>query len=122
VGKGLSNAAHERLQQPSRISPDRPGDGQEFKDIDATLATLVFGDEGLMRTELSGELLLGETGAIASLDQQLAKGCLPRGMYRFSDAARARGHRRGRLIRTSDYPKTGYQPQAELCFHAVEGS
>jgi hypothetical protein len=106
--KGLDGPTHKHLQEPDRIRPDCPGDGQKFKDIDATFATLVFGNEGLMHTEPSCELLLRETGSTACLDQQLAKDGLARRMDRLSDSARARGHRRGRLIRTSDYPKTGY--------------
>jgi hypothetical protein len=118
----LGGATHERLQEADRIRPDRPGDGQKFKDIDATLATLVFGDEGLVHTELFGELLLREAGSSTRLDQQLAKSSLARRMDGLSDSARAGGHRRGRLIRTSDYPKTGYWPQTELCFHAATSS
>jgi hypothetical protein len=39
-----------------------------------------------------------------------------RGMDGFVEFARASGHRRGRLIRTSDYPKTGYVNSAALLF------
>jgi hypothetical protein len=99
---------HQRLQEADRVSPDRPGDGQKLKDIDATLATLVFSNEGLMHPEPFGELLLGEASLTARLDQQLAKGSLAMRMDGFADSARARSHRRGRLIRTSDYPETGY--------------
>ena len=113
--KALDRATHERLQEPDRIRPDRPGDGEKFKDIDTTFTPLVFGDEGLMHPEFFGELLLRETGLIARLDQQLAKSGLARRMDGFSDSARPRSHRLGRLIRTSDYPKTGYSLGAELC-------
>jgi len=50
-----------------------------------------------MHIEPSGELLLGEASSTARLDQQLAKSGLAKGMDGFSDSARARGHRRGRL-------------------------
>ena len=91
--KGLGDSAHKRLQEPDRIRPDRPGDGEKFKDIDTTFTPLVFGDEGLMHPEFFGELLLRETGLIARLDQQLAKSGLARRMDGFSDSARPRSHR-----------------------------
>jgi hypothetical protein len=80
----------------------------------------LLGNEGLMHPKPSGELLLGEASSIARLDQQLAKSCLAKRMDGFSDSARARGHRRGRLIRTSDYPKTGYYAGTELCLWRAE--
>jgi hypothetical protein len=113
--KGLSNSAHQRLQQPDRILPDRPGDSEKLKDIDAALAALVLGYEGLMLSKPFGQLLLCETGVLACFNQQLAKGSLARRMDGLSDSARARGHRRGRLIRTSDYLKTGYWVETEVC-------
>jgi len=104
----LGHPAERRLQEPHRVGADRLADGEEFEDIDATFAALVLGDEGLVFAEPFGELLLGETGAVTRPNQQLAKSGLPWRMYGFSDAARAMSHRRSRLIRTSDYPKTGY--------------
>jgi hypothetical protein len=65
---GLDRPPHKRLQEADRIRPDRPRNGQKFKDIDAAFATLVLGNEGLMLSEPFGKLLLSEMGALARLD------------------------------------------------------
>ena len=80
----------------------------KFHDVDTPFAAFVFGDEGLRSTKALGELVLCQAGGFARPDHQLAESDLSCGMDRFAEFARAGSHRRGRLIRTSDYPKRGY--------------
>jgi hypothetical protein len=81
---GLNGPTHHRFQEADRICPDRPRDGQKLKDIDATCATLVLGNEGLMLSKPFGKLLLSDTGTFARFDQQLAKDRLKNvRIYRF---------------------------------------
>ena len=58
--------------------------------------------------ESFGQFLLGQAGRSAGLHHQFAEGGLPCGMNGFVEFARAGSHWRGRLIRSSDYPKKGY--------------
>jgi len=104
---GLFDTVPQRPQYLDRVGPDRPHDPQEFDDVDPALATFVFGHERLGLFQAFGEVMLGEAGTLAGSDHQLAKGCLLGGMDGFADVARAGGHRRGRVIRSPDYPKRG---------------
>src|SRR5437867_3778970 len=104
---GLGLAAVERLEDLDGIDADCARNAQKFDDVDAALAALVFRDEGLRLFQAFRQLMLGQLGALARLDHQLAKSDLLGGMDGFADAARASSHQRGRIIRSSDYPKKG---------------
>jgi hypothetical protein len=80
TGQRLVDPPNEHLQEPNRIDPDRPRNLQEFNDIDAALATLVFGHEGLMLAEPFGQLLLCKPRTVACLYHQLPEGGLLRRM------------------------------------------
>jgi hypothetical protein len=82
-----------------RISADCPCDRHEFNHIKPALAAFVFGNERLGLFKPTGEVLLRETRGFAGFDHKFAENPLCRGMNRFSDAARARSHQRGKLIR-----------------------
>src|SRR6266567_3358313 len=103
--RGLRLRMLQRPQNLYWVRPNRLGDRQEFDDIDAALAALVLGDEGLRPFQPFGQVMLGETRLFARLYHQLAKGGLLGGVDGFTYAARARSHRPGRLIPSSDYPK-----------------
>src|SRR5258708_31662649 len=55
-----------------------------------------------------GEFVLGQTCAFSRFNHKIAESALAFRMDRFVEFARAGSHRRGRLIRSSDYPKKGY--------------
>jgi hypothetical protein len=80
----------------------------EFDDVDTPFAAFVFGDKRLRSMKALGELVLCQAGSLARRDHQIAKGSLSYGMDRFVEFSRTCSHRRGRLIRSSDYPKRGY--------------
>src|SRR5947209_19418542 len=97
----------EAAQQAQRIGPDCPRNRYEFDDVEPALAALELADEGLVRAEAFGELLLGHARLLARLHQQLAQELLLGRMNRLADAARRGTHRRGKLILKSDYHKRG---------------
>jgi hypothetical protein len=97
-----------RPQDANRGGPDCPRNGQELHDVDPSLAALVLGDKRLVFLEPLGEVMLRQIRSDAGFDHQLAKRLLAGRMDGFAYTARARCHRRGRLIRSSDYPKMGY--------------
>ena len=105
IQNGVAACARASSAKCYWVYPDRLGDSQEFDDIDAALAALVLGDEGLRLFQPFGQVMLGETRLFARFDHQLAKGGLLGGVDGFAYAARARSHRPGRLIPSSDYPK-----------------
>ena len=107
-GSRESNCFFQALQKFRGIGSDSSADSHEFHDVDSPLTALIFGDEGLRSTKALGELMLRQVSSLARLDHQFAEDGLFRGMDGFVEFARASCHRRGRLIRTSDYPKTGY--------------
>ena len=104
----LSRALNPDLQQFIGVRFDGLTNLDKFHDVDTPFAAFVFGDEGLRSTKALGELVLCQAGGFARPDHQLAESDLSCGMDRFAEFARAGSHRRGRLIRTSDYPKRGY--------------
>src|SRR5947209_12186065 len=105
----------EAAQQAQRIGPDCPRNRYEFDDVEPALAALELADEGLVRAEAFGELLLGHARLLARLHQQLAQELLLGGMDRLADAARRGTHRRGKLILKPDYPKQDvYSPFSAL--------
>ena len=59
-------------------------------------------------TEALGELVLGQACVFSRFNHKIAESALAFRMDRFVEFARAGSHRRGRLIRSSDYPKKGY--------------
>lgn len=79
----------QRPEYPDWVGADRLRDGQELNDIDPSLAAFVFGNERLGLFQTPCEVVLGQTGGLASLDHQLAKGQMARRVDRFADAARA---------------------------------
>lgn len=79
----------QRPQNPNWVGADGLRDGQKFNDIDPSLAAFVFGDERLGPFKALGEVVLGQSCGLASLDHQLAKGHMARRMERLADAARA---------------------------------
>jgi hypothetical protein len=94
-------------QNADRVGPDRPYNRQKFNNIEPAFAAFILGDEGLGLFQPFGEVMLGQPGRLASLDHQLAKGRLVQGMDGFADTACVRSHARGKMIRSSDYPKIG---------------
>ena len=52
---------HEIPKQFYGIGAKRAGNGDEFDDVEAPLAALIFGDERLRLTELLGQRLLPDT-------------------------------------------------------------
>src|ERR1700694_4694038 len=52
--------------------------------------------------------MLGQARALSRPNHKLGKGALALRMDRFVEFARAGSHRRGRVIRSSEYPKKGY--------------
>jgi hypothetical protein len=99
---------NQHLQQFTGVCFERLTNFDKFHDVDSPLTALIFGDEGLRSTKALGELMLRQVSSFARLDHQFAEDGLFRGMDGFVEFARASGHRRGTLIRTSDYPKKGY--------------
>jgi hypothetical protein len=92
-------------QQPHRIRANNPHDRDEFHDVDAALPALVLRHERLRLAQAPGDVILGEACLLAGRNHELAKGNLPRRVDGFVYAARARCHRRSKLIPASDYPK-----------------
>ena len=110
----LSQSANERAQDLNRIGADCFGNRDKLNDVDAALATFVFGYKGLRSFQALGELLLCQIGLCARADHELAEDLLLPGVDRFDNAALSSRHGRGRLIPLSDYPITGYCPESEL--------
>jgi hypothetical protein len=104
----LSRALNQDLQQFIGVRFDGLTNLDKFHDVDTPFAAFVFGDEGLRSTKALGELVLCQAGSFARPDHQLAERGLRRGMDGLVKFARTSSHRRGRLIRSSDYPKKGY--------------
>ena len=104
----LSQSANERAQDLNRIGAHCFGNRDKLDDVDAALATFVFGYKGLRSFQALGELLLCQIGLCARADHELAEDLLLPGVDRFDNAALSSRHKRGRLILLSDYPITGY--------------
>src|SRR6202011_4112367 len=104
----LSRALNQDLQQFIGVRFDGLTNLDKFHDVDTPFAAFIFGDKRLRPTKTPGELVLCQAGGFARPDHQLAESGLSCRMDRFVEFARTRGHRRGRLIRSSDYPKIGY--------------
>jgi hypothetical protein len=92
-------------QEPDRIRANNPHDRDEFHDVKAALPALVFGHERLRLAQALCDVMLGEACLLAGRNHEFAKGILPRRVDGFVYAARARCHRRSKLIPASDYPK-----------------
>jgi hypothetical protein len=58
-----------------RLLPQRPGDEDELRDFDPTLAGLVVGDEALGASQARRELGLREVGPFPRLDEERAQLC-----------------------------------------------
>jgi hypothetical protein len=100
-----AHSAQKGSQEPHRIRANNPHDRDEFHNVDAALTALVFGHERLRLAQALCDVMLGEACLLASRYHELAKGILPGRVDGFVYAARARGHRRSKLILASDYPK-----------------
>lgn len=97
----------ESLQNFGRVRSDRLAYHQKFDDVEATFATFIFRYKRLRLVKPFREFMLSEAGVLSGLDHKRRKGVLAFRMNRFVKFARASCHRRGTLIRSSDYPKTG---------------
>lgn len=99
------NGLHQLAKQPLRFAFDRAHDSDELQDIEPTLTTLVFGDEGLWPAEALSDLSLGQLGSFSGLDQKLAQQAMLGTVDGFAHAARLEDDERRKLIPVSDYPK-----------------
>ncbi len=82
------------FDQPDRVGAKGAHNRNEFNDIQAPLADLVFGNEGLMPLQPLGELGLCQSRLLAGRNHKGAEGLLFRGMDRLA----AQCHEAGKLI------------------------
>jgi hypothetical protein len=96
---------YKRTHNPKWVGLEHPGDLKKLDHIKPPLSPLVFGDEGLWPTQGARHLLLGQSGPLASRDQQFPEMQVLGGVDGFAHAARQESRERDKLIPVSDYPK-----------------
>lgn len=94
VSRLLADFGRQRFDQPDRVRTKSAHNRNEFNDIQAPLADLVFGNEGLMPLQPPSEFGLCQSCLLAGSDHQGAEGLLLRGM----DSLAAQCHEAGKLI------------------------
>jgi hypothetical protein len=98
--------APKRPHDPDRIDANSIADCQEFHDIEAPLAALVFRDVRLRPAEPSSDFCLGEVGFTARLHQQGAKRPMSGRTQRFRRLLSA-SHAARSVFPLREYPKIG---------------
>ena len=88
-----------------RILPQNSCDLDKLNHIEPALSAFVLGHEALRPPKALGNLLLSESGLLASSNEQLSEPDMLWGMDRFAHAGRAVDDERQKLILLSDYPK-----------------
>jgi hypothetical protein len=67
------------LEKLQRISAKRPGNGDEFDNVDPPFAAFIFGNKGLMPPELGGQSLLPNARFMSRCDKNLDEAGVFRG-------------------------------------------